>query len=55
MDGAVLGPGSGYDRVYVLKHETILDEKHCKGDKAKLTLDLGGAAFGLQANLTTLS
>jgi hypothetical protein len=33
----------------------ISDEKHCKGDKAKLTLAFGGAAFGLQANLTTLS
>ena len=55
MDGTILGPRCGDDRVDVLTQEGRC-ELGAHARKAEvLTFDLGGVGFGLQAFFTTFS
>ena len=55
MDGTILGPRCGDDRVDVLTQEGRCELGAHARKAGVLTFDLGGVGFGLQAFFTTFS
>jgi hypothetical protein len=55
VDGTILGPSCGNDRVDVLTREGCGVSRCARQKAGMLTFDLGGLGFGLQAFLTTFS